>query len=462
MSSTLRTAKFLACSYDGVWFMKIVIIGGTAAGTSAAAKAKRVDSSLEVVLLEKSPHLSVGACGIPYALAGLTTLESLVARSPKKFIEQGVDVRLHHEAVQLEVDKGTVEIFNHSSKTTYQESFDCLIIATGARAIRPNIEGVNLENVFTIRGMDDALGLAKVLPTAKRVVVVGAGYLGLEFVETCVALNIPVTLVQRSSRVLSDFGETFSEQALAELQRNNVEVMLETEVRGLEGTSHVTHVITNKGSLEADVVIFGIGVQPNSELAARAGIRLSAFNSIHNDEKMRTNLEHVYAAGDVTDVFNRVSQRHEYLPIGTTANKQGRVAGANVAGEHDTFKGVVGTAILKLFDLGFARTGLTVLQAKASGVEATSTLVTSKDRAGYYPGAKPILVEIIYSPTNGKLLGANFVGDVESVKRVDVVAALLHMEATVEDLARLDLAYAPPFAPVWDSLLIAANRARKD
>jgi CoA-dependent NAD(P)H sulfur oxidoreductase len=442
--------------------MKIVIVGGTAAGTSAAAKAKRVDTSLEVVLLEKSPHLSVGACGIPYALAGLTTLGRLVARSPEKFREQGVDVRLEHEGLKIDTARKVLEIHNHVDKKTYQESYDKLIIATGARAIRPDIPGMNLGNVFTIRGMADALGLSQALPKAKRVVVVGAGYLGLEFVETCVALNIPVTLVQKSNRVLSDFGETFSLQALAELQRNNVEVMLETEVQGLEGTSHVTHVITNKGRLEADVVIFGIGVQPSSELAARAGIELGAFNSIHTNEKMQTSLEHVYAAGDVSDVFHRISKRHEYLPIGTTANKQGRVAGANAAGEHDTFKGVVGTAILKLFELGFARTGLTVLQSRALNIEAASTLITSKDRAGYYPGAKPISVEIIYDPTSGKLLGSNFVGDIESVKRVDVIAALLHMEATVEDLARLDLAYAPPFAPVWDSLLVAANQARKD
>jgi CoA-dependent NAD(P)H sulfur oxidoreductase len=442
--------------------MKIVIIGGTAAGTSAAAKAKRVDASLEVVLLEKSPHLSVGACGIPYALAGLTNLETLVARSPKKFMEQGVDVRLKHEGLHIHPDKKILEIHNYTEKKTYQETYDKLIIATGARAIRPEIPGMSLGNVFTVRGMADALGLSQALPKAKRVVVVGAGYLGLEVVETCVALNIPVTLVQKSNKVLSDFGEAFSVQGLAELQRNNVEVLLETEVQGLEGTTHVAHVITNKGRLEADVVIFGTGVQPNSELAAQAGIKLGVFNSIHTDEKMQTSLESTYAAGDVSDVFHRVSKRHDYLPIGTTANKQGRVAGANAAGEHDTFQGVVGTAILKLFDLGFARTGLTVSQARASNMEATSTLITSKDRAGYYPGAEPISVEITYNPTSGKLLGANLVGDVESVKRVDVIAALLHMEATVEDLARLDLAYAPPFAPVWDSLLVAANQARKD
>jgi CoA-dependent NAD(P)H sulfur oxidoreductase len=442
--------------------MKIVIIGGTAAGTSAAAKAKRVDSSLEVVLLEKSPHLSVGACGIPYALAGLTTLETLVARSPKKFMEQGVEVRLQHEGLGLHADKKVLEIHNNLEKKTYQETYDKLIIATGARAICPAIPGMNLGNVFTIRGMADALGLSQALPKAKRVVVVGAGYLGLEFVETCVALNIPVTLVQKSNRVLSDFGEAFSIQGLAELQRNNVEVLLETEVQGLGGNTHVTHVVTNKGRLEADVVIFGIGVQPNSELAADAGIKLSVANSIHIDEMMETNLESTYAAGDVADAFHRVSKRHEYLPIGTTANKQGRVAGANAAGEHDTFKGVVGTAILKLFELGFARTGLTVPQARALNMEATSTMITSKDRAGYYPGSKPISVEITYNPTSGKLLGSNLVGDIESVKRVDVIAALLHMEATVEDLARLDLAYAPPFAPVWDSLLVAANQARKD
>jgi CoA-dependent NAD(P)H sulfur oxidoreductase len=447
--------------------MKIVIVGGTAAGTSAAAKAKRVDSSLEVVLLEKSPHLSVGACGISYALAGLTRLETLVARSPEKFREQGVDVRLEHEGLKIDTAKKVLEIHNHVDKKMYQETYDKLIIATGARAIRPDIPGMGLENVFTVRGMADALGLSRALPKAKRVVVVGAGYLGLEFVETCVALNIPVTLVQKSNRVLSDFGETFSVQALAELQRNNVEVMLGTEVQGLGGTTHVTHVVTNQGRLLADVVIFGIGVQPNSELAAQAGIELGAFNSVHTNERMQTSLESTYAAGDVADTFHRVSNRYEYLPIGTTANKQGRVAGANAASPdkttaHETFEGVVGTAILKLFDLGFARTGLTVSQSRALNIEATSTLITSKDRAGYYPGAKPISVEIIYNPTSGKLLGSNLVGDIESVKRVDVVAALLHMEATVEDLARLDLAYAPPFAPVWDSLLVAANQARKD
>jgi CoA-dependent NAD(P)H sulfur oxidoreductase len=447
--------------------MKIVIIGGTAAGTSAAAKAKRVNALLDVVLLEKSPYLSVGACGIPYALAGITKLETLVARSPEKFAEQGVDVRMQNEVTSIDTKNQTVEIYDHAAKRNYQEPFDKLIIATGARAIRPSIAGVNLKGVFTLRGMEDALGLSQALskatlPQAKRAVVVGAGYLGLELVETCVSLSIPVTLIQKSKRVLSDFGETFSEKALAELQRNNIEVLLETEVQGLEGTSHVTHVVTNKGRLEADLVIFGIGVQPNSELAIQAGINLGTAKAIHVDEKMQTNLEHIYAAGDVADVFHRVSKRHDYVPIGTTANKQGRVAGANAAGKHETFEGVVGTAILKLFDLGFARSGLTVSQANALGFDAASTLIQSKDRAGYYPGASPISVEIIYDSSNQKLLGATLAGEIESVKRIDVIAALLHMEATVEDLARLDLAYAPPFAPVWDSLLVAANQARKD
>jgi CoA-dependent NAD(P)H sulfur oxidoreductase len=293
-------------------------------------------------------------------------------------------------------------------------------------------------------------------------VIVGAGYLGLELVETCISLNIPVTLVQKSKRVLSDFGEAFSEQALAELQRNKVEVLLETEVQSLEDTSHVTHVVTTNGRLEADVVVFGIGIKPNSELAAKVGVKLGVANAIHVDKFMQTSLEHVYAAGDVADVFHRVSKRQEYIPIGTTANKQGRVAGANAAGKNDSFEGVVGTAILKLFELGFARTGLTLQQATSLGFDVTSTLIQSKDRAGYYPGARPISVEIIYDTTNSKLLGANLAGDVESVKRVDVIAALLHMEATVDDLARLDLAYAPPFAPVWDALLVAANQARKD
>lgn len=442
--------------------MKIVIIGGTAAGTSAAAKAKRVDTSHEVVLLEKSPHLSVGACGIPYALAGLTELENLVARSPQKFIEQGVDVRIEHEGTNIDASNKTIEIYDHAKKKSYQESYDKLVIATGARAIRPEIPGASLENVFTVRGMADALGLAKVLPTAKHVVIVGAGYLGLELVETCVSLNIPVTLVQKSKRVLSDFGEAFSEQALAELQRNKVNVLLETEVQEVEGSSHLTHVVTSQGRLEADIVVFGIGVRPNSELAANAGIALGVANSIHVDKYMQTSLENIYAAGDVADVFHRVSKRQEYLPIGTTANKQGRVAGANAAGKQDTFEGVVGTAILKIFDLGFARTGLTLEQAQSLGFNATSTLIQSKDRAGYYPGARPISVEIIYDTTSGKLLGANLSGDVESVKRVDTVAALLHVEGTVDDLARLDLAYAPPFATVWDALLVAANQARKD
>jgi CoA-dependent NAD(P)H sulfur oxidoreductase len=442
--------------------MKIVIIGGTAAGTSAAAKAKRVDASHEVVLLEKSPHLSVGACGIPYALAGLTELENLVARSPKKFMEQGVDVRLQHEGVRIDTTNKVAEIYNHAEQKMYQESYDKLVIATGARAVRPDITGAELKNVFTVRGMADALGLAKVLPTAKHVVIVGAGYLGLELVETCASLDIPVTLVQKSKRVLSDFGETFSEQALAELGRNNVNVMLGTEVQGLEGSPHVTQVVTNNGKLEADVVVFGIGVTPNSELAASAGIKLGVNNSIHVNKFMRTGLDSLYAAGDVADVFHRVSKRQDYLPVGTTANKQGRVAGANAAGKHDTFEGVVGTAILKVFELGFARTGLTLEQAQTLGFSAASTLITSKDRAGYYPGAKPISVEIIYDTTSDTLLGANLSGDVESVKRIDTVAALLHMEATVDDLARLDLAYAPPFATVWDALLVAANQARKD
>ena len=446
---------------------KVVIIGGVAGGMSAASKAKRENPDLEVTVFERSHYISYGACGMPYVIGGLIPdLEKLVSRSPEEMAERGVEVKVRHEVTEIDHENRTVKVKNLESGDTFEASYDVLVLATGAQAIRPDLPGIDLENIYTLRRMEDAAAIAEAAEGAARAVIVGGGYIGLEMAEALTLAGLFVSVVEMSEHLLASVTPDYSDIARCELEDNDVDVYLNTEVTGFEGDGSVERVVMKTGegekTLDADLVIMAAGVKPNSELAKGLGVDLGPNDAVLTDEKLRTNVADIYAVGDATAVRHMLTDNPTWLPLGDTANKQGRVAGTVIAGKEASFKGVLGTAITKVFERAFATTGLNEQAAREAGFDAESLCIEDTDHAGYYPDKSPLTVTLVWEKGSQKLLGAQLAGYGDAVKRVDAIAALLLKGGTLADLADLDMAYAPPFSGVWDSLLVAANVALSD
>ncbi len=440
---------------------RLVIIGGVAAGMSAAAKAKRSRPDLEVIAFEKTHYVSYGACGLPYFIAGeIERVEDLVARTPEQFKKQGIAALTRHEVVGVDYENREVLVRDLEGGETRKERFDYLVISTGASPVRLALPGADLPGVFTLRTPEDGLAIREWLNRARRAVVVGGGYVGLEMAEAFRKRGLAVTVVEARDRVMPQLDPEISEIVGEALVRSGVEVVTGARVEGFTGEGALGAVVTSQGTIDADLALVSVGIRPNVALAEQMGVRLGPTGAIAVDEKLRTNLPGVWAAGDVAESVHLVTGEPYWLPLGDVANKHGRTAGAVIAGEDVTFKGVVGSAISKVFDLAVAVTGLTEERARQAGFDVRSVMIKSRDRAHYMPGGHPLFVKLVYEGNSGRLLGAQIVGGGSDALRVDVVATLIHQGATVEDLRRLDLAYAPPFSPVWDPLLIAANQAK--
>lgn len=437
------------------------MIGGVAAGMSAAAKAKRENPKLEVIVFEKSGYISYGACGMPYVVGGLIAgVEDLLARTPQQMAEQGVEVRLQHEVIAIDPEAKSVTVRDLKAARTFTQGYDKLVIATGASPIIPKVEGVELAGVHVMRTLEDTEAILKTLAAGvKRAVIVGGGYIGLELAENLRQREVKVTLIEQQKKLLIPFGQAASQHVLEVLEQQGVRVKLGTVLTGLKGQQRVSTVATSTGDLRADMVILAVGARPNSGLAQRIGAALGPQGAILTDPLLQTSVPEIYAAGDVTAVMHRVSKAPVWLPLGDTANRQGRALGSLLAGKPARFSGVLGSAVVKVFEAAYATTGLNEEAARAAGFAATSNTVETTDHAGYYPDAAPLTVTLVWDKTSGRLLGAQLVGKGDAVKRIDVIAALLSKEATLHDLAALDLAYAPPFSGVWDALLLAANVA---
>ena len=440
---------------------KIVIVGGVAGGMSAAAKAKRVNPELDITVYEKSGFISYGACGMPYVIGGdIESLEKLLARTPAEMAEQGVAVRVRHEVVTIDPDNKTLTVKNLEMGESFSDSYDALVLATGALAVRPELPGIDLGGVHVLRTLEDAAAIQETIRAgAKEAVILGGSYIGLELAEALVKAGLSVQVLEQQPSLLGAFGPKPAEAALEELEDNSVAVFLETQVTALVGDKHVSEVVTSDGRLTADLVIIAVGARPNTALAASLGLTLGPAGAILTDDHLRTSLEGIYAVGDVTAVQHIVTGQPAWIPLGDTANKQGRILGNLLGGKTGRFKGVAGTAIVKVFERAFATTGLTLRAARDAGFDAQSHDITTSDHAGYYPDKQPLMVTLVWEKGRGRLLGAQLVGHGDALKRVDVVAALLFQGGTLQDLADLDLAYAPPFSGVWDPLLVAANVA---
>ncbi|MCU1487311.1 MAG: flavoprotein oxidoreductase [Actinomycetia bacterium] len=438
---------------------RLVVIGGDAGGMGAASTARRLRSDLDIVALEKSEYTSYSACGIPYLIGGeVARVDELVARTPQEFRNQyRIDVRLRHEALGIDLDRREVEVRDHEHGRTIRLGFDQLVIGTGARPRRPDLPGIDGPDIYGVQTLDDGARLLQRITDTpvQKVVVVGGGYIGLEMAEAFVRRGAAVTVVERGPQVMRTLDDDMGALVSRAMRRHGIEVRCGTETLGFEpGVVH-----TSGGDLPADLVVLGLGVEPNSGLAGDAGIELGVRGAIHVDRRQHTSAEGVWAAGDCAESFHLVSGRPVHVALGTVANKHARVAGTNIGGGYATFPGVVGTAVSKICDTEVARTGLTEAEATRAGFEFHVAKIDATTRAGYYPGAAPITVKMLAERRSGRLLGAQLVGQEGAAKRIDVVAVALHARMDVEQMTALDLSYAPPFSPVWDPILVAARQA---
>lgn len=475
---------------------QLIIIGGSAAGMSAAAKARRLNNNLQITVFQKSGYVSYGACGFPHFIRGeVTDINQLIARTPEQFAAQQITVHTGHQVETINPYRHTVDVTNLRTGETFSAPWDKLIIAGGANAAHPPIPGAHLKGIFTLRTVEDALAIRQWLAeeNPRRGVVIGGGYIGLELAESLSARGLSVTVIEKLPVLMPSFdadmsthflaeldrqgvqtrlGETVSafesdaplgeivERITAKLEAQNIHVKPEEALEALDGYRRVREVIAGGTRYPAEIVLLCAGIKPNVSLAQQAGIEIGPTGAIAVDPYQQTNLANIWAAGDVAECRHLLTGKPLYLPLGTLANKQGRVAGANAAGDNVKFGGVLGTGAMKLFDLHAARTGLTEWQAKNEGFNPQSVTISAGNHAHYLPGYAPIHVKLIYRQGSQRLLGAQMIGR-DVAKRIDVIATALRAGLTTYDLAELDLSYAPPFAPVWDPVLVAANAAGK-
>ncbi|MGA6169329.1 FAD-dependent oxidoreductase [Streptomyces sp. NPDC012600] len=448
---------------------RLVVIGGDAAGMSAASQARRLKGAdeLEIVAFERTAFTSYSACGIPYWVSGdVKHRDDLIARTPEEHRERDIDLRMRTEVTEIDVAGGRVRALDRAGGDTYWTGFDKLVIATGARPVRPALPGIDAPGVHGVQTLGDGQALLDSLDALdsgkrRRAVVVGAGYIGVEMAEAMLKHGFEVTVLNRGEQPMAtldpDMGKLVHE-AMDGLGITTVNGAAVTEIRtGPDG--RVREVATEERSYPADVVVLGIGVEPETELARAAGLTVGPHGGILTDLAMRAvGHENIWAGGDCVEVLDLVAGRTRHIALGTHANKHGQVIGSNVGGGYGTFPGVVGTAVSKVCDLEIARTGLREKDARAVGLRYVTATIESTQRAGYYPGARPMTVKMIAEHRTGRLLGVQIVGREGSAKRVDVAAVALTAGMTVEQMTALDLGYAPPFSPVWDPVLVAARK----
>jgi NADPH-dependent 2,4-dienoyl-CoA reductase/sulfur reductase-like enzyme len=458
---------------------RIVVIGGVAAGTSAASKAKRIDPSADVKIIQEESVVSYGACGIPYVIEGIiNNFEELVERPPDIFKSKyGIDIIINTRASKIDRLRKQVHTTDLQSGKETIFDYDSLVIATGARAVVPDLKGVNQEGVFFIRNYADGVRINDSTTTknAHSCIIAGAGLIGLEMVEAFKKRgstvrsggdggSMDVTLVEMADHVLPTMlDKNMAKTVERELVDNGVRIILGERVEEILGVNgQVNGIKTNtKREINSDFIVLGTGVKPNSEIARDAGVELGSANAIKVDEYMKTNIPDVFAAGDCATARNYITNKDMYLPLGTTANKQGRVAGENAAGGNAKFRGIAGSAITKVFDLFIGKTGLTKEDALRNGFDPVEEVIEDITRAGYYPNNKPIWIKIVVDRKSGRVLGSQIVGGEGVKERIDLIALALLLRADIRDLAGYDACYVPPASPVWEPVNIAASQAAK-
>ncbi|AIU69920.1 CoA-disulfide reductase [Thermococcus eurythermalis] len=433
----------------------VVIIGGGAAGMSAASRVKRLKPEWDVKVFEATEWVSHAPCGIPYVVEGLSPKEKLMHYPPEVFIKKrGID--LHLKAEVIEVEQGRVRVREEDGEHTYE--WDYLVFANGASPQVPAIEGIDLPGVFTADLPPDAVAITEYLEKhdVNDVVVIGTGYIALEMAEAFVERGKKVTLIGRSERVLRKTFDKEITDIVEEKLRENLNLRLEELTLRFEGDGRVEKVVTDAGEYRADLVIVATGIKPNTGLARELGVRIGETGAIWTNEKMQTSVENVYAAGDVAETKHIITGRRVWMPLAPAGNKMGYVAGSNIAGKEIHFPGVLGTSVTKFLDLEIGKTGLTEAEAIKEGYDVRTAFIKAKTKPHYYPGARNIWLKGVVDNETNRLLGLQAVG-AEILPRIDTAAAMLTAGFTTKDAFFTDLAYAPPFAPVWDPLVVLAR-----
>ena len=447
--------------------MKIIIIGGVAAGMSAAAKASRLNREAEIVIYEKTEIVSWGACGLPYYVGNFyEDPNNMIARPVHKFIEAGMNIKIKHEVVGIDVEKKEITVKNLATGEIFNDSYDKLMVATGASAIMPPIKNITAHGVYTLKDYTDGITLKEEMmkDENQEIIIVGAGYIGIEVVEAAKHLGKRnVRLIQLGDRVLMEsFDKEITDVMEEEIRSHEgIELHLEeTVLEIVEKDGKVCGVKTNKGEYKADLVVIATGVRPNTAFLKETGIAMLPNGALIIDEYGKTSIDSIYSAGDCATVYHLVRKENVFIPLATTANKIGRIVGENLAGKETAFKGTLGSAAVKVMDLEAGRTGVTEREAANMGINYKVAFVKDKNQTNYYPGQEDIYIKLIYNGDTRVLLGAQIAGKKGAVLRVDALATAIYSEMTVEEIGMMDFCYAPPFARTWDVMNVAGNVAK--
>lgn len=444
--------------------MKFVIIGGDAAGMSAASRAKRTRPDMDVSVLEQTMDVSYSACGMPYNIADPTRLmDDLVVRHAQVFIEkQGIDLRTGHRVEAI--DRDTQEVIGTNiDGREFKVSYDRLMMATGASPIEPDPSWFEFSGVKVLKSLQHGQAIKAFIQSkdVKKVVIIGMGFIALEMCEALMERGLEVEMVKPRPDFLPWMNRELASVVKDELEKNGVEIHLGKEIKGIERQDNMLRVICPDMTIEGQMVLVAVGVIPNSDLAAQAGLELGPADSIAVDRQLKTSDERIYAAGDCSDAFHLVTGKKTWIPLALRANRGGWAVADNVTGKPVELEGIVGTSVFKVFDLQVARTGLSMSDAKKYGFDPVEIMIQARSRAHAHPGSSTILVQMVGDRKSGRLLGTQLVGKEGVAHRINAPAVALHQRITVEAFSQCDLAYTPPFGPVWDPMLTAANQLIK-
>ena len=438
---------------------KVVIIGGVAGGASAAARLRRLDENAHIVVVERGPYISFANCGLPYYLGGtIQDRAALTLQTPESFKARfNVDVRVFSEAVSIQPDNKTITIHNHNTGEEYEESYDSLILSMGADAAMPPIPGIDSKKVFTVRNIPDTVAVKTYIEEhqAKKAVVAGGGFIGLEVAENLRDLGMDVTLVEMADQVIPSIDADMAAQVHGHMRQKGLHLLLGSALQKIEDTETGVSLTVNGEPIDADLLVMAIGVRPASEIAVKAGLPANAKGALIVNSAMETGVDGIYAVGDLIEITHFVTGEKGYIPLAGPANKQGRIAADNICGIPSRYTGTQGSSILKVFDLAVASTGITEKTAKALHLNYEKSFTFSANHATYYPGATNMSIKTIFEKDTGKILGVQIVGNDGVDKRCDVFATAIRAGMTAKDLTELELCYAPPFGSAKDPVNMA-------
>ncbi|WP_321835180.1 CoA-disulfide reductase [Clostridium butyricum] len=441
--------------------MRVIIIGGIAAGTSAAAKFRRMHKDAEIVIYEKNNIVSFGACGLPYFVGDFfEDSNNMIARTPEAFINSGVDVKTLHEVKRVDFENKKVIVKDLKGNEEFEDYYDKLMIATGASSIIPPIKNLDIENVHTLKSMEDGIRLKELFrdENNKNIAIIGAGFIGLEAVEAAKKYGKKVSVFQLGDRILQDvFDKEITDLLEEELRSHNVDLYLQESVTEIIGDKKVKKVKTSNREVEADVVIIATGVRPNTEFLKNSNLEMLPNGAIIVDNYGKTSIGDVYSAGDCATITQIITGEKAYVPLATGANKLGRIVGENLAGADIEFQGSLSSSCIKVMNMEAGRTGITESKAKALNLNYKTVFINDMNATNYYPGQSKIYIKLIYDSESKVILGGQVAGYKDAVQRVNVIAACIYGKLTTKELGMLDLCYAPPFARTWDALNVAGN-----